>query len=118
MGVETPYCRVDISIPNFGVRVVGGGTLRGAGKLVHGVRPGTARVALAALVLVGAAGGCAPDEGQDARLPRPEPTTRSGPDLSDADLWLSFERTTVDYDGSTAYPDALGGPFAGRVVIE
>ena len=90
--------------------------MRGAGRLVHGVRPRTARVALAALLLVGAAGGCAPDTGQDARLPSPEPTTRSGPDLSDADLWLSFERTTVDYDGSTAYPDALGGPFAGRVV--
>ena len=90
--------------------------MRGAERLVHGARPQSARVALAALLLVGAAGGCASDTGQDARLPRPEATTRSGPDLSDADLWLSFERTTVDYDGSTAYPDALGGPFAGRVV--
>ena len=90
--------------------------MRGAERLVHGNWPRPARVALAALFLVGAAGGCAPDTGEDARLPRSEPTTRSGPDLSDAGLWLSFEDTTVDYDGSTAYPDALGGPYAGRVV--
>lgn len=90
--------------------------MRGAGRVVHGGRPRPARVALAALLLVGAAGGCASDTGQDARLPRPESRTQSAPDLSDADLWLSFERTTVDYDGSKAYPDALGGPFAGRVV--
>jgi hypothetical protein len=69
---------------------------------------------LAALLL--AASGCGPGSEQGARSIEPEPTSRSGPDLSDADLWLSFEGETVGADGSTVYPDALGGRFAGRVV--
>lgn len=85
--------------------------------MVHGRWPLMARVGLAAVLLVGAANGCAdPGTGQDARLPEPEPTSRSGPDLSDADLWLSFDADAVGVDGSREYPDALGGPFAGRVV--
>jgi hypothetical protein len=82
--------------------------------VVAGGWPRMARAGLAAVLMVGAASGCA-ERGEDARLPEPEPT-RSGPDFSDADLWLSFESDTVGYDGSAAYPDALGGPFVGRVV--
>jgi hypothetical protein len=74
----------------------------------------TTRVALAVLLL--AASGCGPGSERDARPTGPKPTSRSGPDLSDADLWLSFEGETVGADGSTEYPDALGGQFAGRVV--
>jgi hypothetical protein len=74
-----------------------------------------ARRGAVAIALVLVAAGCASGTGQSAR-PRPEPTSRPGPDFSDADLWLSFERITVDYDGASAYPDALGGPSAGRVV--
>jgi hypothetical protein len=72
-------------------------------------------VGLVAVILV--ACGCAgPDAGPDAGpAERPE-ASPSGADLSDADLWLSFEDDAVGYDGATEYPDALGGPFAGRVV--
>ena len=38
-----------------------------------------------------------------SRSPRPA----SGLDLSDADLWLSFEDDAVGYDGATEFPDAL-----------
>lgn len=89
--------------------------MRGAGGAVRGRWQVLARVGLVAL-LVGAAGGCASDPGHDARLEKSSPAPRLRPDLSDADLWLSFEQTTVDYDGSTTFPDALGGPFDGRVV--
>jgi hypothetical protein len=90
--------------------------VHGARPLVSRVRAEAARGGAAALVLVLTAGGCASGTGQSARLPGPEPTSRPGPDFSDADLWLSFEGTTLDYDGASAYPDALGGPSAGRVV--
>lgn len=89
--------------------------MRGADGPVHAQWSVLARLGLVAL-LVGAAGGCVADTGGEARLQKPSPTPRLRTDLSDADLWLSFERATVDYDGSTAYPDALGGPFVGRVV--
>jgi len=91
--------------------------LRG-GRPVRGRWPVVVQIGLAALVLVGATSGCSPDTREDARLPEPEPTTRSGPDLSDADLWLSFDDDAVGYDGATEYPDALDGRFAGRVVTE
>lgn len=69
-------------------------------------------VGLAAVILV--ACGCGgPDPGADEQLGLP---TRSGADLSDADLWLDFEDDAVGYDGATEYPDALAGRFAGRVV--
>jgi hypothetical protein len=45
----------------------------------------------------------------------PSPSA-SGPDLSDATLWLAFEDESVDFDGATVYADALDGPFDGRVV--
>lgn len=91
--------------------------MQGAGKLGHGAWLVRARVSLAAILLAGAAAsGCDTGPGRGARSPDPEPTPRSGPDFSDADLWLSFEGDTVGYDGSTEYPDALGGPYAGKVV--
>lgn len=68
-------------------------------------------VALAAIIMV--ACGCG---GPDAPDEPPEPPSRSGPDLSDADLWLAFEDEGVGYDGATEFPDALAGRFAGRVV--
>lgn len=71
---------------------------------------------LAAMLLVAAASGCGGESGGDAPLSEPAPPSQAGPDLSDADMWLSFEGDAVGYDGAKEYPDALGGPFAGRVV--
>lgn len=63
------------------------------------------------------AGGCGtPDTGRDEVRTEAGPSPRSGPNLSGADLWLSFDSDTVGYDGSREYPDALGHPFGGRVV--
>jgi hypothetical protein len=63
------------------------------------------------------AGGCgASDAGPDKSLPQTSPSPRSGPNMSGADLWLSFDSDTIGYDGSREYPDALGHPFGGRVV--
>ena len=31
-------------------------------------------------------------------------------------MWLAFEDESVDFDGAAMFPDALGGPFEGRVV--
>ena len=90
--------------------------MQGAGRLTHGRRPVSTVVGLAVILL--AASGCAGSSNEDGPPPEPEPTSRSAPDLSDADLWLSFEGDTVGYDGSKEFPDALGGPFAGRVVSE
>jgi hypothetical protein len=76
-----------------------------------------AGAAAAALVLVLAAGACG-GSGTDADVPSGPPTSAGahGDDLSDADLWLSFDEKTSDYDGAPAYADAAGGPFVGRVV--
>lgn len=90
--------------------------MRGAEGPVRGPWPVLVQMGVAAIVLAGTTSGCSPDRGQDARLPGPEPTSRSGPDLSDAQLWLSFDDEAVGYDGATEYPDALDGRFAGRVV--
>jgi len=69
-------------------------------------------VGLAAVILV--ACGCGgPEAGPDNQ---PELPSRSGADLSDADLWLAFEDDAVGYDGATEFPDALSGRFAGQVV--
>jgi len=75
-----------------------------------------ARAGVVGLLVVVAAGGCASGAGQDEEGSDLTPASPSGPDFSDAALWLSFEDTAVEYDGKTAYPDALGGPSAGRVV--
>lgn len=76
---------------------------------------GRASVAALAALVVCVAGGCGggDDEADGAGAP---PTAASSPDLTDADLWLSFEDKDLTYDGGTTYPDALGGPFAALVV--
>jgi Concanavalin A-like lectin/glucanases superfamily len=75
------------------------------------------RVCAIAALLV-ATGACTSSgAGGDASLPVSQPPPRKGPDLSDATLWLSFEQDSIDFDGTTVYPDALDGPFDGRVVV-
>ncbi len=65
------------------------------------------------IALVGVGGGCAgPGSTQHDQVGAADPA----PDPSEADLWLSFDEITVGRDGATAYPDALGRPYAGRVV--
>jgi hypothetical protein len=76
------------------------------------------RCLVSAVIAVLALGGCA-GSGKDARstgVTPAEPSAAAGPNLSDADLWLSFEDESVGYDGSVTYPDELRGPFSGRVV--
>ncbi len=69
------------------------------------------RLGLVALLLV-AATGCQ-DDGDDG----PDgPAASSGPDLSDADLWLSFEDGEVGPNGSPIFPDATGGSSKATVV--
>ncbi|MCY7396865.1 MAG: hypothetical protein LH468_12090 [Nocardioides sp.] len=88
----------------------------GPGRWPRAPRLGSAAILVLVLVVVVVAAGCGSDAGQGARLSESTPTARTGPDLTDADLWLSFEDDRVAYDGSTAFPDALGGEFVGRVV--
>ncbi|KRF06410.1 hypothetical protein ASG88_19845 [Nocardioides sp. Soil777] len=54
----------------------------------------------------------------DGDVPSPDPgsATPTSPDLTDAVLWLSFEDQGLTFEGDTEYPDALDGPFTGRVV--
>jgi hypothetical protein len=58
-----------------------------------------------------ATAGCSEDDG-----PRPGPAQPSdtGPDLAQADLWLSFDDGTVD--GATEFSDASGGLSVGILV--
>lgn len=71
----------------------------------------------AVLVLVaGMVGGCGGSDRPDGVVPDEPPSRSAGPDFSGADLWLSFDDEAVGYDGSQEFADALGGPFAGRVV--
>jgi hypothetical protein len=57
--------------------------------------------------------GGGPGEGESRSA---SPTQTSGDqDLSDAVFWLSFEDVTRDFDGHKLFPDALDGPFDGRV---
>lgn len=71
----------------------------------------------ASFVVATAAGGCTAPGSDGTVGPRASSSaSTTAPQLSDADLWLSFEDQGVDYDGAPAYPDALGGPFVGRVV--
>jgi hypothetical protein len=76
------------------------------------------RMALGAVLLIVLTDGCSesPAPARKERPPTTAATDATRADLSDADLWLSFEEDAVAYDGSTEYPDALGGPLAGRVV--
>lgn len=73
------------------------------------------RLGLVVLSVV-VATGCAAPTSRGARLAEATATPSSGVNLSDADVWLSFEDDTVAYDGSRQFPDAAGGPSAGRVV--
>lgn len=79
-------------------------------------RVGPALAAVLGLVTL-AAVACS-DESTGGGGPRQPTSTATGlePDLSQADLWLSFEEESIGYDGSTAYPDAAGNGRLGRVV--
>lgn len=73
-----------------------------------------AGVVVLALVSCAALAGCGSDDGPDKG---PEATpSRTGPDLANADLWLSFEDSTVASEVSPSYADANGGPAVGTVV--
>ncbi len=74
-------------------------------------------VAAVSLVLPLLLGGCSPEDPEEsAPLPSVTSSSPTGADLSDATFWLSFEEESIDFDGATVYPDALDGPFDGRVV--
>lgn len=72
-------------------------------------------LAVSAVVLACAAGGCAGGGRDEARTDPPAPAP-SAVDLSDAALWLSFEEEGLTFEGDTEYQDAAGGPFVGLVV--
>jgi Concanavalin A-like lectin/glucanases superfamily len=86
------------------------GDVKGGGKLVSGRGPVTVRAGVATVLLVLLVGGCGTSG--EGLLPESGPS----PTMSGADLWLSFDSDTVRHDGSREYPDALGHPFAGRVL--
>ncbi len=66
--------------------------------------------AVVALVML-ATVGC---QGDDDPEGKPDPSP--GPDLSSANLWLSFEGDDVAPNGSPVFPDAAGGSSEGKVV--
>jgi hypothetical protein len=86
----------------------------GPGSLTRRAGSTSARLrAVAALVVVlVATGGCGPDAEEDGSG---SPTGSAGPDLSRADLWLSFD-DDVASDGTPGFEDDAGGLFVGRVV--
>jgi hypothetical protein len=91
--------------------------MRMSGRLDRFRRSVAARTGFAAVALiVAAATGCSPDDDEGSGLPQGGPSSQAAPDLSDADLWLSFDEDEVGYDGSTAFPDAAEGSSVGRVV--
>jgi hypothetical protein len=70
------------------------------------------------VVLVAALAGCSSSgPAKDSRLTPTPSASPSGPDLSTSSLWLSFEQESIDFDGTTTYPDALDGPFDARVMV-
>jgi Concanavalin A-like lectin/glucanases superfamily len=78
-----------------------------------------AKLRLAATVTAVAAlvtAGCGGEGATTRRAPVPERSSTAAVGHPDADLWLSFERTTMAYDGTSAYPDAAGGPYVGDLV--
>jgi hypothetical protein len=81
------------------------------GRLLRGRTALVARSALVVAVVV-AAHACGPDDNEDAE---PTQTLGSGPDLSHADLWLSFDEP-AGTAGLVTYSDAAGGPSVGRLV--
>lgn len=82
------------------------------------VRPARGRVSgpavrgltILALLLVSATG-CQGDDDEPDGPPPPQ-----APDLSRADLWLSFEGDDVGPGGSPIFPDAAGGSWTATVV--
>ncbi len=85
--------------------------MRGAGRRAAG-RWSRAGVGLATIVLVLAASSCGPGDDEDDG---PVRTGRPGPDLSQADLWLSFDDDETP-DGTPGFEDAAGGLSVGLVV--
>jgi hypothetical protein len=69
------------------------------------------RAALLVATVVAVAAGCNQDDGP---LPGPGQASATGPDLGQADLWLSFDDGTVD--GATEFSDASGGLSVGILV--
>jgi hypothetical protein len=69
-------------------------------------------MAVAAVVtaVLTAAAGCGQDDGP---LPGPAQPSAAGPDLAQADLWLSFDNAT---EGATEFSDASGGLSVGILV--
>ncbi len=74
-----------------------------------------ARLVVLAVVSCAALVGCGPDDGPD-KGPEASPSG-TGPDLANADLWLSFEDGTLASEVSPSYADANGGPAVGTVVV-
>lgn len=68
------------------------------------------RNALASVLVLGVLTGCASSSGADG-----DPAS-AGPDLSTADLWLSFDGDDVGPSGAPVFPDAAGGEGRGTVV--
>jgi hypothetical protein len=69
------------------------------------------RLTLAAVLLAAVVSGCGPDE----ENPPPESQQPAGPDLTGADLWLSFDEDETP-EGSPGFEDAAGGLSVGMVV--
>ena len=67
-------------------------------------------VAMTLLAAVVTAGCSSAGARRGDRLPAPPSASPSGPDLSDADLWLSFDDESVDYDGAAGVPGRAGRP--------
>lgn len=74
------------------------------------VRPGPG-LGMLALLLV-AVSGCQDEGGGGPDSPPPS----TAPDLSEADLWLSFDGDEVGPDGAPEFPDAAGGSWRATVV--
>jgi hypothetical protein len=68
-------------------------------------------------VLVAALAGCSSGQPKDTRLTESPSASPTGPDLTQSALWLSFELDSIDFDGTTTYPDALDGPFDAREMV-
>lgn len=74
-------------------------------------------MAVAVVAVLSVVTGCAsPGPGSESRLTPSASPSPTGPDFSQAVLWLSFDERTIDFDGFTVFPHALGGAFEGRVV--
>jgi Concanavalin A-like lectin/glucanases superfamily len=84
-----------------------------AGRRVRARVPLTrwAALVVAAVLVVS---GCGSDD--DGDRPGPQQPVSSGPDLSGADLWLSFDDEAVGVEGATEFSDSTGGLSLGLTV--